>query len=149
MMESSGKRSLLFVHTNGPTHVNRDKSVKAKIRRHVMADIGRARRKPPRNPKIDTILHLPTNLEEERVNSNGNVSDKASQNHLTPVSVDDWAIAPLALPSWDQHPLTTLEKQCGMDMFSAYGITLVLAESRNPAGTCERIKSYSPISTSQ
>ncbi|KAI4165860.1 MAG: hypothetical protein LQ342_000291 [Letrouitia transgressa] len=85
MMESSGKRSLLFVHTNGPTHVNRDKSVKAKIRRHVMADIGRARRKPPRNPKIDTILHLPTNLEEERVNSNGNVSDKASQNHLTPV----------------------------------------------------------------
>ncbi|KAL9615179.1 MAG: hypothetical protein Q9167_000385 [Letrouitia subvulpina] len=104
-----------------------------------MVDIGRARRKPPRNPKIDTILHLPTNLEEERVDSNGNVSDKTSRNHLTLASVDDWAVAPLALPFWDQHPLTTLEKQCGMDMFSAYGITLVLAESRNPARTTCRV----------
>lgn len=139
-MESLGKRSLLFVHSSGPTHVNhRDKSIKTKIRRHIMVDIGRARRKPPRNPKIDNILYLPTNLEEERVDSNGNVSDKASRNRLIAKSMDDWTVAPLALPFWDQHPLATLEKQCGMDMFSAYGITLVLAEGRNPAGTGERI----------
>lgn len=147
IMEPSGKRPLLFVHSNGPTHVHhRDKSVETKIRRHVMVDIGRARRKPPRNPTIDIILHLPTSAEKEHINSNGNVSDKTSRNHITPVSVDDWAVAPLALPFWDQHPLAVLEKQCGMDMFSSYGITLMMAEGKNPAGTSERINSRSSVS---
>ncbi|EEU38087.1 uncharacterized protein NECHADRAFT_48037 [Fusarium vanettenii 77-13-4] len=52
-MDPSKKKRLLFVHSTGPTHVHgRDKTSRAKIRRHVMEDIGKSRRKPRRNPQF-------------------------------------------------------------------------------------------------
>lgn len=148
-MEPSGKRPLLFVHSNGPTH-RRDKAVKTNIRRHVMVDIGRARRKPARNPTTDSLLLLPENVEEEiehvnnfNNNSNASVGNETGRVPLISAAV---AVVPLELerPFWDyQHPLAILERERAMDMFSAYGITLMMAEGRNhPAGigTSERTK---------
>ncbi|KAL2676442.1 hypothetical protein Neosp_010200 [[Neocosmospora] mangrovei] len=57
-MDPSKKKRLLFVHSTGPTHVHgRDKTSKAKIRRHVMEDIGKSRRKPQRNPQF--MIEMP------------------------------------------------------------------------------------------
>lgn len=99
-------KGILFVNSNGPTHVHRDKSVETKIRRHIMIDIGKARRKPRRNPRI--TLDLPSQLEDDAEHTTMDISP----------------------PFWDQQPLTVLESQWEIDMFSAYGIILMMRESR-------------------
>ena len=92
---------LLFVHSNGPTHVHRrDKTTSTKIRRYVMGNIGKSRRKPRRNPQFS--------IEMRRV------------------AFTD--LTPLMPPFWSQDPLNILEQQWPMDMFSAYGISLLAVE---------------------
>lgn len=58
-MESIDKNRLLFVDSNGPTHVHhRDEKTKTKIRRHVMRKVGESRRVVKRNPGLDDLVPL-------------------------------------------------------------------------------------------
>ena len=135
MKPATSKRPFLFVHSSGPTHVHhRNKSLETKIRKHVMIDIGKARRKPQRNPRFETILHLPDTSTQGHVDFEGTDSTTAKGDQHSTMSPNDCAVIALVPPFGDQHPLAVLEKQCGMDRFSAYGITLMLAENRKPPG---------------
>lgn len=106
VMDPGKKQRLLFVHSTGPTHVHqRDKVTKTGIRRHIMHDIGKARRKTKRNPQFD-ISMLPLGDAEQLAHES------------------------FARPFWHQDPLTLLEQQWEMDAFSAYGISLLLSEGK-------------------
>lgn len=129
---NSKKTPLLFVHTVGPTHVhNRDGKTKSKIRRHIMLDIGRDRRKAPRNPQLDVVLHLPYDNDH----SEQAAGSQTSRHNDT--SMERPYLPSLMRPFWDQHPLDVLESHWDMDVFSAYGIMLMLNEGRNLSLTGE------------
>ncbi|KAH6630696.1 hypothetical protein B0J18DRAFT_421937 [Chaetomium sp. MPI-SDFR-AT-0129] len=102
------QQRLLWVHCTEPTGGvrRRDKPTMTKIRRHVMEDIGRSRRKPKRNPQFNIDAGPP------RVSAN-----HPETNSLLP-------------PFWSQDPLSFLEQQWGMDVFSAYGLSLLAAEGK-------------------
>jgi len=140
-MDTANNQPLLFVNLNGPTRVRRrDRVLDSNIRRHIMVDIGRARRKPPRNPQFDFIVPLPpTGTTTKEKCRDPNVSAKTNQHH--------WPEAHLVRPFWDQQPLTVLNQQWEMDKFSAYGIILMMTLRKNPEGTSEEICPSSPIST--
>jgi hypothetical protein len=105
-MDPSNKQRLLFIHSAGPTHVHqRDKTTTTSIRRHVMHEIGKKRRKTKRNPQFDMSM-------------------------LPITQANQLALEPLARPFWHQDPLTLLEQQWQMDVFSAYGIALLLVEGK-------------------
>ncbi|KAI0112105.1 hypothetical protein GGR51DRAFT_508062 [Nemania sp. FL0031] len=123
---NSKKTPLLFVNTIGPTHVHgRDHKTKTKIRQHIMLDIGRERRKTPRNPQLDIVLQLPDH----------NNAEQAAQSEISRHNDDSVLarrhVSTLARPFWGQHPLDVLDSHWGMDVFSAYGIMLMLIEGRN------------------
>ncbi|KAI0450036.1 hypothetical protein F5B21DRAFT_450166 [Xylaria acuta] len=130
------KTPLLFVHTMGPTHVHdRDHETKTKIRQHIMLDIGRERRKTLRNPQLDIVLQFPNNNNAEQA-AQSEISrhndDSTERRHLPSV----------VRPFWDQHPLDVLESHWDMDMFSAYGIMLMLNEGRNLVSTDRSTESF-------
>ncbi|ETR97008.1 hypothetical protein M419DRAFT_92639 [Trichoderma reesei RUT C-30] len=95
---------LLFINSTGSARGRpRDAQTKRQIRQHVMRDIGKARRKPPRNPQV-------------KLRSQSNTCG-------TPVH----PLPPLTRPFWDQHPLAILEHNWAMDAFAAYGLALAVA----------------------
>ncbi|KAI1320135.1 hypothetical protein F5Y16DRAFT_390287 [Xylariaceae sp. FL0255] len=117
--------SLLFVHNSGPTHVHgRDRRTNTNIRQHIMRDIGRQRRRRLRNPQLDVVLALPDD-------SSAGQSATSESNLRSTKPVENRYLAHIARPFWDQHPLSVLESQWGMDMFSAYGIMFMLHSGRN------------------
>ncbi|KAI1270820.1 hypothetical protein F5Y07DRAFT_67561 [Xylaria sp. FL0933] len=125
----NSKKTPLFVHTVGPTHVHgRDRETKTKIRQHIMRDIGRERRKIPQNPQLDIVLEFPNNNDAEQAARPANSRRKDD-------SIDRRHLPSLVRPFWEQHPLDVLESQWDMDMFSAYGIMWMLNEGRNLAST--------------
>ncbi|KAJ3577964.1 hypothetical protein NPX13_g2603 [Xylaria arbuscula] len=135
-MTPKRKPPLLFVHNVGPTHVHgRDHDTKTKIRRHIMADIGRDRRKTPRNPQYDIVLQLPDSQNAEQATG----SEVSPRNND---STDRRNLPPLARPFWNQHPLDILDSHWDMDVFSAYGIMLMLSQGRNLASTDRSTESF-------
>lgn len=147
---SKPRRPFLFVNSTGPTHIaQRDKSTRTSIHRHVMVDIGKARRKPPRNPQFETVLVFKdgsnqtkaTNQPHQKrmVNSSGpdpaleSLESVAPHHTLPPTSYYD-TILSLVPPFWTQHPVLTLQNQWDDDMFSAYGMVLLLQTSSNLVG---------------
>ncbi|KAL5335118.1 hypothetical protein BJX70DRAFT_401903 [Aspergillus crustosus] len=129
-MDRSRKRPFLFVHSNGPTHMHeRDENVKTDIRRHIMVDIGKARRKPPRNPRIDVRLRPLHRGEVQRVKLRN--SAQRGERNASSADEHDQAIGSPNLPFWEQNPLVVLERHWEMDMFSAYGISLIVSEGKN------------------
>ncbi|KIA75682.1 hypothetical protein HK57_00543 [Aspergillus ustus] len=139
----------LFVHSTGPTHVHRrDETVKTEIRRHIMVDIGRARRKTPRNPTVEMVMQQPLSsgagIRSANMNRRRYREDhRQQQQHQQVISSrikkmkDDPRASFLTAPEhpfWDQHPLVVLERQWEMDMFSAYGIAFVVSEGRRRMG---------------
>ncbi|KAI1345382.1 hypothetical protein F5Y01DRAFT_300708 [Xylaria sp. FL0043] len=132
----NSKKTPLFVHTVGPTHVHgRDRETKTRIRQHIMRDIGRGRRKIPQNPQLDIVLEF----------SNDNDAEQAARPAISrrkDDSIDRRHLPSLVRPFWDQHPLDVLESQWDMDMFSAYGIMWMLNEGRNLASTDSSIESF-------
>ncbi|KAJ8128841.1 hypothetical protein O1611_g4790 [Lasiodiplodia mahajangana] len=124
-MNPKKKTPLLFVHSSGPSHVHgRDHETKSKIRQHIMLDIGRERRKAPRNPQLDLVLQFPDN-------NNAEQAAQSETSRHNDDSVDRGHLPSLMRPFWDQHPLDVIESYWGMDAFSAYGIMLMLKEGRN------------------
>ncbi|KAJ0425358.1 hypothetical protein BJY00DRAFT_308106 [Aspergillus carlsbadensis] len=131
-------KPLLFVHSNGPTHAHqRDEVVKTKIRQHIMADIGRARRKRPRNPKIEVVMQPLSDADvlvdcrevaKTRREARANTTCTKCRHEYYPTAD---AVASPVFPFWSQNPLVILERHWGMDMFSAYGIAFVINEGAN------------------
>ncbi|KAI0129903.1 hypothetical protein BJ170DRAFT_618034 [Xylariales sp. AK1849] len=140
------QRPFLFVHSTGPTHVHlRDKTTRTKIHRHVMVEIGKARRKPPRNPQFDAVVHFP-----DRTKQIKRTEQRQQQQPQDPVDSDTALVSAMSYPSLlpsayyktllslvppfgVQHPLLTLESQWEDDMFSAYGMMLLLRAGSNLA----------------
>lgn len=107
MGDPGKKTDFLFVHSTGPTHVHRrDTRTKTSIRRHVMRDIGAARRAPRPNGE----------------------SYRPSRTHAVR---SESAFTPLTRPFWDQDPLAILDQHWPMDVFSAYGIALLGTEPKD------------------
>ncbi|KAL4866853.1 hypothetical protein BDV12DRAFT_198827 [Aspergillus spectabilis] len=130
-MDCSTKRPFLFVNSNGPTHMHRrDEAVKTDIRRHIMVDIGRARRKPPRNPKLDVRMRPLTGAQVQDLKLRRSTKTRKEKPASSASDHDQSLVSPMA-PFWDQHPLVVLEKHWEMGMFSAYGIALILSEGKN------------------
>jgi hypothetical protein len=136
---SRWQRPFLFVHSTGLTRGrSRDKTTRTKIHRHVMVDIGKARRRPPRNPQFDAVVHFPYRTEQiKRTNQpqQPRFQDPAESENALVSAVRYQSVPPSTyyeallslVPSFrDQHPLFTLESQWGDDMFSAYGMMLLL-----------------------
>ncbi|KAL4938877.1 hypothetical protein BDV06DRAFT_225559 [Aspergillus oleicola] len=125
-------KPFLFVHCSGPSHTHlQEKGVKRDVRRHVMVDIGKSRRKATRNPRVDVVT--PSSAREAGIlDPMGPVETHAGEESVKPTSTDDVALSgPLPWPFWEQHPLMMLERQWEMDMFSAYGIAFVVSEGKN------------------
>ncbi|KAJ4301645.1 hypothetical protein N0V90_003738 [Kalmusia sp. IMI 367209] len=104
-----------------------------------MGDIGKARRKPSRNPQFDTILQMPVNPRHQRTISD--VTIEPNEYDELPSLARNWAAKSLVPPFWGQDPLAFLKNLPRMDSFSAYVITLMLAEGKTLAGTNHSIDS--------
>ncbi|KAL4793084.1 hypothetical protein BDV19DRAFT_391525 [Aspergillus venezuelensis] len=123
-------KAFLFIHNDGLNDTNyQNEKVKRDIRRHVMLDIGRARRKPRRNAPVAVGAR-------PRISStkDGNSRDSAAHADSKPAPSSfetDGKTIPPERPFWDQHPLVMLERQWEMDTFSAYGIAFVISEGRH------------------
>ncbi|KAL7918538.1 hypothetical protein ACQKWADRAFT_303965 [Trichoderma austrokoningii] len=128
---SSSGPKLLFINSADPARGRpRDQATTRKIRQHVMRDIGKARRKPRRNPQVDLQVRSPkkvagpstTSCRCTAVGLNQALCDRCTQ-----LSVGAANLPPLSRPFWDQHPLAMMEHDWGMDAFAAYGLALAVS----------------------
>lgn len=125
-MGSPLEHEFLFVHSAGPPGSrSRDDRMKRRMRRHVMRDIGKARRKLPRNPQVEFIL--PQSTPALATSESGGLQACPSwlqleQSHRTI----------LVSPFWDQHPFAVMHDNWGMNPFAAYAFALVLSQQRHP-----------------
>ncbi|KAK1240296.1 hypothetical protein MKX08_007738 [Trichoderma sp. CBMAI-0020] len=127
---SSSGANLLFINSAGPARGRpRDQATTRQIRQHVMRDIGKARRKPRRNPQV--------NLEVRSAKKDAGpstISCSCTAIGLSQVPCDGCtrlaagaaSLQPLSRPFWDQHPLAMMEHNWGMDAFAAYGLALAV-----------------------
>ncbi|KAL7787048.1 hypothetical protein V8C37DRAFT_391267 [Trichoderma ceciliae] len=133
---SSGSNSnLLFINSTSSAHSRpQDEATKRQIRKHVMRDIGKARRKPPRNPQVNLRIRSPTAIPASSSSSSAAVglSDPSGSIQLAPQALLQQHAGQPRLPSparpfWDQHPLALMELNWGMDAFAAYGLALAVS----------------------
>lgn len=137
MMELPEKKRFLFLHADNPTQRRtRSQSLDSKVRRHLMTDIGRSRRKPPKaSPFVTLVWHVETS----KTQSNTRQGENSTSREIR----DDYAQAPakdLVAPYHTAAPYTTplilhalsvFEKEWGEDGFSAYGFTLIMVAGNN------------------
>lgn len=137
MMKPPKKRRLLFLHVDNPTRRRtRSQSLDSKVRRHLMVDIGRSRRKPSKaSPFVTLVWHAETS----RAQSNTRQGEDSTSREIR----DDYAQAPakdLVAPYHNAapyatppilHTLSSFEKEWGEDSFSAYGFTLIMVAGKN------------------
>lgn len=133
--------SLLFINsTESARGKPRDSQTKRQIRQHVMRDIGKARRKPPRNPQVklrvrsaepaaesassSSSLAAPTNTGATDPGESQLIPLPQSQEQQPQYGKEQQPLPPLARPFWDQHPLALMQNSWGMDAFAAYGLAL-------------------------
>lgn len=142
---SSGSGSnLLFINSAGPAYSRpRDQATTRQIRQHVMRDIGRARRKPRRNPQVNLEVRPSKKITDP---SSSSCSCAAAGLYNGCGSCSQLAAGPLLqrlggphLPSlprpfWDQHPLAMMEHNWGMDAFAAYGLALAVNWEQSHSG---------------
>ncbi|RFU81468.1 hypothetical protein TARUN_733 [Trichoderma arundinaceum] len=131
---SSSSSSLLFINSTGSARGHpRDETTKRQIRQHVMRDIGKARRKPPRNPQVKLRVRSPTAAAGPSASSSSalvGLSEPSGNSQAAPLPALQFAsqprLPPPPRPFWDQHPLALMELNWGMDAFAAYGLALAV-----------------------
>jgi hypothetical protein len=139
------KRLLLFLPADTrttPRHT-RSKSLDSKVRRHLMIDIGKSRRKPSKAPQFVTFVWPLTE-------TSGAPSSTGQGRHSTSRDVDHLLVPAkdLVVPETTVqytalyaatppilHALSVFEKEWGEDSFSAYGFTLIMVAGRNAMGS--------------
>lgn len=144
---SSSGSNLLFVNSAGPPRGRpRDQATTRQIRQHVMRDIGKARRKPRRNPQVKLEVRSPkkeiAGLSSSSAtcscaavglnNECGNCSQPAAGPLLQ--RLGESHLPSLSRPFWDQHPLAMMEHNWGMDAFAAYGLALAVNWEQSYSG---------------
>ncbi|UKZ52316.1 hypothetical protein TrVGV298_006091 [Trichoderma virens] len=146
-VDSESSSNLLFINsTESARGKPRDAQTKRQIRQHVMRDIGKARRKPPRNPQVKLRVRSVASaagLSSSSIASSSAPTDEnatdAGLNQLIPLPHShsqqqqsqygdkSKPLPPPGRPFWDQHPLAVLEVSWGMDAFAAYGLALAVS----------------------
>ncbi|KAF4480064.1 hypothetical protein FAGAP_12209 [Fusarium agapanthi] len=124
MEEPQEKTSLLFVNanqTNFPSRRNKLKSIDSEVRRHVMLDIGRARRKPSKDRQFATL----TWQTEKHTGKQESPRSRQYGHSKTPAECQVTTSTPTL------YALAVFEKEWGEDSFSAYGFTLIMTTGKN------------------
>lgn len=132
--------NLLFINSAGPARSGpRDQATTRQIRQHVMRDIGKARRKPRRNPQVDLEVRSPKKTAGP--SSASCTCAAAGLNHVqvlcdscSQLAAGTANLPPLSRPFWDQHPLAMMEHNWEMDSFAAYGLALAVNWEQSYAG---------------
>ena len=149
MDQEALKKRLLFVHADVHKPVNqqraRSKRLDKEIRRHLMVDIGRARRKPPRAPQYDTHV-----WSLSRTSASPNYADPTDMwatlgskrpqdpsNDNIAAEEGSQITAPFIATSPWLHALSVFEREWGEDSFSAYGFTLIMVAGNNATKACK------------
>ncbi|POS76934.1 hypothetical protein DHEL01_v204659 [Diaporthe helianthi] len=139
------RRLLLFLNADSRNFTTqrrtRDKSLDSKVRRHVMVDIGKSRRKPSKSRQFDSILWSAVETSELVSSAPGDDDSTAASGDAehSQVSVKDLVVPETAMQystshstkALTLHALYAFEKEWGEDMFSAYGLTLIMVAGRN------------------
>lgn len=148
MEEVPHNKRLLFIHAGvheaAPRQRTGGKRLDTEVRRHVMLEIGKARRKPPKAPQYDThVWSLPkiseTPTATDRTGSWA-TQDKDLPHHpendsLAPEGSSQSALTIAAPPSL--YALSVFEREWGEDSFSAYGFNLIMVAGYNEIASCK------------
>ncbi|KAL7940932.1 hypothetical protein V8C42DRAFT_202939 [Trichoderma barbatum] len=154
--------NLLFINSTGSARGRSwDAATKRQIRQHVMRDIGKARRKPPRNPQVKLDVRSVASAAESSssptsaaavappayTNADTGMSQliplpqpqPPSQSHRQQARYarEPPQLPPLTRPFWDQHPLAVMELTWGMDAFAAYGLALAVSWDKSLSKSCK------------
>jgi hypothetical protein len=124
MEEPPEKKRLLFINTNEnnfPYHRNHGNLISSKVRRHVMLDIGKSRRKPPKDRQYVTL----TWQTQKNTSREESSEIRYYGNKTTPERCQVASGTPTL------YALAVFEKEWGEDSFSAYGFTLIMATGKN------------------
>jgi hypothetical protein len=145
-MESPRKRRLLFLHSSGSTQRRtRSRALDSKIRRHLMIDIGRGRRKKSNSEEYVTLVWA-ADVSNAQSKSRHSKDKSWASGYTTPDSARTSVIpstnAYIAVPPALQA-LAGFETNCGEDKFSAYGFSLILVMGRHATASCRNLQSMS------
>ncbi|TXC09944.1 hypothetical protein FocTR4_00004877 [Fusarium oxysporum f. sp. cubense] len=133
------EKRLLFINTNEnnfPPRRNQHNSIDSEVRRHVMLDIGKARRKPSKDRQFVTLTW------QAQKHTGKQESPKRRQygHSKTPEECQ----ATIGTPTL--YALAVFEREWGEDSFSAYGFTLIMATGKNAmSGTYSANTFWSPF----
>lgn len=169
MEERPKKRRLLFLPAsdgNPASHRTRSKSLDSRIRRHLMVDIGKSRRKPSKDRQFVTLvwplaefsktepsigtgedsMSRDDDQSELEASTKDLVSPDAAATYTAPYTAP-YAMSPIL------YTLSTFEREWGEDSFSAYGFTLIMVAGKNAMGSSEVTQAfcrfdYSPLAKS-
>lgn len=141
MEEPSEKRNFLFLppdHGKPTSRRTRSKALDSRVRRHLMVDIGKSRRKPSKDSQFVTLVWpLAETPKTQRSRRRGEGSTGRDDDQFQAPTKDLVApdtVAPYK-PSYATPPilytLSVFEKEWGEDSFSAYGFTLIMVAGKN------------------
>jgi len=130
-MEPQNKKRFLFLHSDNPTQRrSRSRSLDARVRRHLMVDIGRSRRKPSKPYPFVTLEWQSNNRQGQdstnREIRNDQVAQAPAEGLMAPCYTSALYTTPPIL-----HVLSVFEKEWGEDRFSAYGFALIKVAGEN------------------
>ncbi|KAI8414687.1 hypothetical protein FOFC_04304, partial [Fusarium oxysporum] len=133
------EKRLLFINTNEnnfPPRRNQHNSIDSEVRRHVMLDIGKARRKPSKDRQFVTLTW------QTQKHTGKPASPK--RRHYGHSKRPEEFQATISTPTL--YALAVFEREWGEDSFSAYGFTLIMATGKNAmSGTYSANTFWSPF----
>ncbi|KAK2481013.1 hypothetical protein H9L39_06652 [Fusarium oxysporum f. sp. albedinis] len=118
------EKRLLFINTNEnnfPPRRNQHNSIDSEVRRHVMLDIGKARRKPSKDRQFVTLTW--------QTQKHTGKQESPKRSHYGHSKTPEECQATISTPTL--YALAVFEKEWGEDSFSAYGFTLIMATGKN------------------
>ncbi|KAF4959823.1 hypothetical protein FGADI_1326 [Fusarium gaditjirri] len=134
-------KNLLFVNANQanfPSRRNNHEAIDSEVRRHVMRDIGKARRKPSKDRQFVTLMW------QTQKNTNKQESPK-SRYYVNPKTPEECQTALDVTSPYSTTPiiyaLAIFEKEWGEDSFSAYGFSLIMATGKNATRAAQKLES--------
>ncbi|KAF5564359.1 hypothetical protein FPHYL_4783 [Fusarium phyllophilum] len=124
MEEPQERKSLLFVNANQanfPSRRSNRNSIDSEVRRHVMRDIGKARRKPSKDPHFVTLTW--------QTQKHTGKQQNPKRRHYGHLKTPEEYQVTISTPTL--YALAVFEREWGEDSFSAYGFTLIMTTGKN------------------
>ncbi len=129
-MDDQSSPNFLFVNSAGPSAGrDQDERTRRHIRRHVMRDVGFARRKPSRNPQFQLAFDPPARRASQLAPSGD--PRAAAPARLPAGQAAQGGYPQLMRPFWERDPFIMMDEYLGMDAFAAYGFALVSNTARD------------------